>query len=66
MTKFQIITVGSISKVPTATFEAKISSPILYVFPNENDAIEIGNVAIRTAALPVSLSLHESSQKIRG
>jgi len=49
--------VGSISRVPTATFADNCASPILYLLPREKDAIEIGNVAIRIAALPASSSL---------
>jgi hypothetical protein len=46
--------VGSIKIVPTATFDDSCDSPILYLLPREKEAIEIGSVAIRTAALPAS------------
>ena len=50
-TIFQHKTVGSMSIVPIATFVASSASPILYCFAKENDAIDIGKVAMRMAAL---------------
>ena len=39
------------SIVPAATFVASSASPRLYCFARENDAIDIGKLAMRIAAL---------------
>jgi hypothetical protein len=57
--------VGSIKIVPTATFADSCDSPILYLLPKENEAIEIGSVAIRIAALPASSFLNEVRQHLK-
>lgn len=63
MTRFQMMTVGSIRIVPTATLVDRIASPLLYLLPREKEARDMGKDAINTAALPGSSSLFGTINK---
>ena len=60
-TTFQIRIVGSISKVPHTTLAVSSVSPILYLWPREKEAIDIGKAAMRMAAL---LSCNENRASV--
>ena len=50
-TIFQIRIVGGMRKVPHTTLAVSSVSPMLYLWPKENEAIDIGNAEMRMAAL---------------